>query len=176
MFDADYAEVARTLDTTPAAARQLVHRARQHVAEGRPRFDAPPERQRDIVSRFFAAVRDGDLGALREYLAADVVFAADGGGKVAAARRPVVGVEAVGHLMLSSWNKPVIAFDRLPEWLPSSIVDVNGEPALVARRGGRLDSIFVFSTAAGRIGAINVIRNPEKLAWFASHEGELASL
>jgi RNA polymerase sigma-70 factor (TIGR02957 family) len=169
VFDGDYAEVARGLDTTPVAARQLVHRAKRRVAEARPRFEASPERQREIVSRFFEAVRDGDLARLEQYLADDVLFAADGGGKVAAARRPIFGAEAVGRLILSLWHKAPIAFDGLPAAIEHSLLEINGEPSLVARRDGRLDSVFVFSTDANRISAINVIRNPDKLAWLASH-------
>ena len=81
VFDRDYDEVADTLDTTPAAARQLVHRAKSRIAEGRPPFTASPEGQREIVATFFAAVQKGDLTGLERYLAADVTYSADGGGK-----------------------------------------------------------------------------------------------
>ncbi len=64
VFDGDYAEVADVLETTPAAARQLVHRAKQHIAERRPRFEAEPERQREIVERFFDAITRGDMNEL----------------------------------------------------------------------------------------------------------------
>lgn len=169
VFDGDYADVAGILETTPAAARQLVHRAKARLAEGRPRFDAPPERQREIVARFFEALRDGDLARLQEYLAADVVFAADGGGKVASAGRPVLGADAVIRLMTGLWRLGNLAAEDLPhDWMPL-LVEINGEPALVVRRGDRLESVFVFSTDAHCIHAINVVRNPDKLAWLESH-------
>jgi RNA polymerase sigma-70 factor (ECF subfamily) len=169
VFDRDYAEVAGVLATTPAAARQLVHRAKARLAEGRPRFDAPPDRQREIVARFFDAVREGDLAGLEHYLAADVVFSADGGGRASAARHPIIGAEAVGRLIGTLWRKASIALDPLPTPAERGLVDINGEPALVARRSGRIDSVFVFSTDADRIWAINVIRNPDKLVWLAAH-------
>jgi RNA polymerase sigma-70 factor (ECF subfamily) len=169
VFDRDYAEVAGVLETTPAAARQLVHRAKERIAEGRPRFDAPPERQREIVSRFFEAVKDGDVERLQQYLAADVVFSADGGGKVATVRRPVIGAEAVGALMINLWHKAAKSVDPSPEAWSTSLAEINGEPALIARHRGRLDTVFVFSTDADRITAINVVRNPDKLKWLSAH-------
>ena len=164
VFDGDYAEVAAVLETTPGAARQMVHRAKARLTQGRPRFDAPPERQCEIVSRFFEVLKDGDLARLEEYLAADVVFSADGGGKVAAARRPVIGAGAVGRLMLGLWRQA----RGLADPLRVDLRDINGEPAWVVRRGQVIDSVFVFSTHGERIQAINVVRNPDKLAWLAS--------
>jgi RNA polymerase sigma-70 factor (ECF subfamily) len=167
-FDADYADVASVLDTTPAAARQLVHRAKERLADGRPRFDAPPERQHEIVTRFFSAVRDGDLDSLREYLAADVVFAADGGGKVPAAQRPVIGADAVARLFLGLWHKLRPTIDPSPDAWRMEMTNVNGEPALVTYLRGAIDTVFVCSTQADRIRAIHAIRNPDKLRWFES--------
>jgi RNA polymerase sigma-70 factor (ECF subfamily) len=167
VFDADYAEVAQTLDTTTAAARQLVHRAKTRIAEGRPRFDVSPKHQREIVSRFFEALRAGDLTRLEQYLAADVEYAADGGGKVSAARRPVLGADAVGRLMLSIYSKRT-GSNPAGAWT-SRLANINGETALVAYLHGTLDSVFVFSTDAERITVIRVIRNPEKLTWLAAH-------
>jgi RNA polymerase sigma-70 factor (ECF subfamily) len=167
VFDGDYADVAQVLDTSPAAARQLVHRAKERIAEGRPRFTAPPERQREIVARFFDAVQAGDLEALQRYLAADVEYAADGGGKVAAARRVVVGAEAVARLMAALWQKATA--ERSGSAWTGRAAHINGEPALLAYHGAALDTVFVFSTTADRITAIRAIRNPEKLEWLAAH-------
>jgi RNA polymerase sigma-70 factor (ECF subfamily) len=166
VFDDDYEDVARALETTPAAARQLVHRAKARISEGKPRFTAPPERQREIVEKFFAAVQAGDLRALESYLAEDVVLAADGGGKVPAARQPVAGAEAVARLMAGVWQKGV----RLPEAIEggwsAALHSINGETALVLTLQNEINTVFVCSTdAADRIAAINVIRNPDKLAY-----------
>ena len=163
VFDADYADVARVLETTSEAARQLVHRAKTRLAEGRPRFDVAPERQREIVSRFFGAVVEGDMKRLEEYLAADVLYTADGGGKVAAAGRPVFGPDAVGKLMAGLGR---IAAAAPGEW-STQLSSINGEVALVGYHLGKLDSVFVCSTDGERITAIRAIRNPEKLRWLS---------
>ena len=168
VFDEDYADVARVLDTTPANARQLVHRAKARVDEGRPRFEAAPERQREIVSRFFEALNDGTLDRLEEYLAEDVAFTSDGGGKVPAAIRPVIGAASVGKLMFGLWQKaPVL--DPAPDAWRIRLASINAEPAMLVFHRGALESVFVFSTDADRITAIRVVRNPDKLAWLATH-------
>ena len=167
IFDDDYADVARILDTTPAAARQLVHRAKTRISENRPRFQASPERQREIVGRFFAAVKAGDLEALQDYLAADVVLSADSGGKVAAARQPVIGADNVSRLMIGVWQKGV-QLDPSGEGWQVDVRSINGEMALVAYLREELNTVFVCTTGADdRIEAINVIRNPDKLRWLA---------
>lgn len=165
VFEIDYDEVARALEMTPAAVRQLVHRAKVRVAEGRPRFPAPPERQREIVSRFFEAVRQGDPALLQKHLTADVIFAADSGGRAAAVRRQVTGIRAVSRLMAGIWR-----YSADPAWR-TEVADINGEAALVVIYAGRLETVFIFSTDADRITAIRAVRNPEKLAWLAEHTG-----
>jgi RNA polymerase sigma-70 factor (ECF subfamily) len=169
VFDGDYAEIARVLDTSEAAARQLVHRAKARIAEGRPRFDASPERQQDIVARFLAAVDEGDRSHLEQLLSDDVAFAADGGGKVSAARRPVMGAAAVGHLMLGIWQKTAQHFASNPGVWQTKLANVNGETAILSLVDDRIDSVFVCSTDDSRITAIRVVRNPDKLEWMAAH-------
>jgi RNA polymerase sigma-70 factor (ECF subfamily) len=175
VFERDYDDVADTLDTTAAAARQLVHRARSRIAEGRPRFTASPERQREIVAAFFAAVQNGDLGGLQRYLAADVTYTADGGGKVTAARKPVHGAENVGRLMHTIVHKGAVAADPEPGAWTTAFSSINGETALLVYRRGSLDAVFVFSTGGDRITAIHAIRNPDKLAWLKQHGPVAAS-
>ena len=168
VFDADYADVARVLETTPANARQLVHRAKERVAEGRPRFETSPERQREMVTRFFDAVRGGSLASLEQFLAADVTFTSDGGGKAPAATRPVIGASAVAKLISGLWQK-LPELDPAPEAWRLVYADINGEAAALIYRYEKLESVFVFSTDAERITTIRVVRNPDKLAWLAAH-------
>ena len=168
VFDADYADVARVLETTPANARQLVHRAKTRVAEGRPRFEASPERQREMVTRFFDAVRGGSLASLEQFLAADVTFTSDGGGKAPAAMRPVIGAASVAKLISGLWHK-LLEIDPAPEAWRLVYADINGEAAALIYRYEKLESVFVFSTDADRITTIRVVRNPDKLAWLAAH-------
>jgi RNA polymerase sigma-70 factor (ECF subfamily) len=171
VFDGDYYEIARVLETTETTARQLVHRAKSRIAAARPRFEVSPERQTEIVTRFYEAVQEGDVGKLQEYLSADVEFAADGGGKVAAVRRPVIGADAVAHLMVSLWHKAAAAIEPSRDAWHTSLESINGEPALVAYLHGQLDTVFVFSTNADRITAIRAVRNPDKLVWLGAHSG-----
>jgi RNA polymerase sigma-70 factor (TIGR02957 family) len=168
VFDADYADVARVLETTPANARQLVHRAKTRVAEGRPRFEASPERQREMVTRFFDAVRGGSLESLEQFLAADVTFTSDGGGKAPAATRPVIGAASVAKLISGLWHR-LPEIDPAPEAWRLVYADINGEAAALVYRYEKLESVFVFSTDADRITTIRVVRNPDKLAWLAAH-------
>src|SRR3712207_2982536 len=95
VFDVPYAEIAQAVDKTPAAVRQIAHRAREHVAARRPRIRVDLAEHQQVVDRFLAALRTGDLQVLLDVLAPDVVLVADGGGEVAAVRRPVVGRERV---------------------------------------------------------------------------------
>lgn len=163
VFDYGYPEVARTLKTTEGAARQLVHRAKERLAQGKRRFPVAPERQREVVTRFLAAARDGDLPGLEALLARDAIYAADGGGKVSAAKRIVEGAAAVARLFAGLYQKASAAPG---EWR-AELSEVNGEAALLAYFRGRLDTVFVLSVANGQVTAIHALRNPEKLAWLA---------
>jgi RNA polymerase sigma-70 factor (TIGR02957 family) len=176
VFDADYADVARVLDTTQASARQLAHRAKTRLAEGRVRFDAAPERQREIVDRFLEAVTSGDLSRLEEHLATDVTFTADGGGKVAAARRVVVGLSQVARVAMALWHKGRSAADPDPTAWREEKISINGESAILLYLRDALDTVLVFSTDDARVTAIRAIRNPDKLAWLRSHEGLLGRM
>jgi len=169
VFDRDYDEVADTLDTTAASARQLVHRAKSRIAEGRPRFTPSREGQRALVEAFCSAVQQGDLTELERYLAADVTYTADGGGRVAAARRPVHGAGSVARVMHGLVNKAAVAADAAPGAWAGELASINGETALLAYRRGSLDTVFVFSTEDDQITAIHAIRNPDKLAWLRQH-------
>ena len=106
VFETPYDEIAEAVGKTPAAVRQIAHRAREHVAARRPRVQVSLAEQEAVVERFLAAVRGGDLQGLLDVLAPDVVAVADGGGVVTAARRPVQGAARVGH----SW----VAWPRWP--------------------------------------------------------------
>lgn len=172
VFDTDYADVARALGVTEASARQLVHRAKGRVAEGRRRFEPSPEVHREIVARFVEAAQQGDLARLTELLADDAVFNADGGGKVAAARKPVVGAAAVAYLMRALTGRAARSIDADPDAWRVGFADLNGEPAFLAFHRDRLDTVFVCSVMDGRIAAIRAIRNPDKLRWIA---GRLAA-
>jgi RNA polymerase sigma-70 factor (ECF subfamily) len=167
VFDYDYADIAGILEMSEPACRQLVHRAKQRIAERRPRFEASPERRREIVGRFLRATEQGDLSALTALLARDVVFEADSGGKVAAARRPVHGPDAVGRLIAGLARKIQGGAAGPGPWT-FALHDVNDEPALAVFQGGLLDLVMVFTVGEAGIASIRVVRNPDKLAWIAA--------
>ncbi|MFB9679760.1 RNA polymerase sigma-70 factor [Streptosporangium vulgare] len=161
-FSYGYREIADVLDLSEANCRQLYGRARRRVGEA-PRFDAPGEQRRRIVERFLTAADSGDLAGLERLLADDVVAWADGGGKVNAALRPVAGRERVVRYLagLAAKSGQGVEFGH---------ADLNGQEAVLARRGGELVAVFVFEVSGGMIGGVRTVLNPEKL----SHLRELA--
>jgi RNA polymerase sigma-70 factor, ECF subfamily len=156
VFDWDYDDVARVVGKTPEHCRQLLHRAREHVTAARPRRPVGQGEQERLTQRFLATLVTGDVGALAELLAADVVLYSDGGGKTAAARRPVRGRDRVARFFAGIRRK-------LPPDVVARIVRVNGQPGGVAYLGGRPYSVLVFDVADGRIAAVRVVVNPDKL-------------
>jgi RNA polymerase sigma-70 factor (ECF subfamily) len=154
-FDFPYEDIAQALERTPAAVRQIAHRAREHVAARRPRIEVDRDEQQEVVDRFMAAVRTGDVQSLLDVLAPDVVLIADGGGEAPAVRRPVEGSEQVAALL-----------SRFPAFAPDAVLDtfsVNGAPGGRIERGGELETAISVAIAGGRITRIYAIRNPRKL-------------
>jgi RNA polymerase sigma-70 factor (TIGR02957 family) len=155
VFDTPYEEIAEAVGKSPAAVRQIAHRAREHVEARRPRMAVSTAEQQEVVDRFLAAVRGGDLQGLLDVLAPDVVVVADGGGLVAAARRPVRGAELVANFLLTAARSN--AFEATAVWL-------NGSPGARIDIGGALDTAVSLAVEDGRITGIYAIRNPHKLA------------
>jgi len=156
VFDLPYADISAAVGKTPAAVRQIAHRAREHVVARRPRIQVDRAEQQQVVDRFLAALRTGDLQVLLDVLAPDVVLVADGGGEVTAFRRPVVGSDRVASL-LSRFNTAVPGAVVGTVWL-------NGAPAGRIDLAGEIDSAISLAVADGRITRIYAIRNPHKLA------------
>ncbi|MBA3528737.1 MAG: RNA polymerase sigma-70 factor [Propionibacteriaceae bacterium] len=165
-FAYPYDEIASVLGKSSAAVRQLSHRAKKRVAAGRPRFQTSPETQRALAERFLAASRGGDLGALTAILAADVTGWSDGGGVVRAARRPIVGRDAVARLIVGQASK----------WLhdvTTTFASVNGGIAALYWRDGHLINVLILDADASGIHAILAVVNPEKLAYLERRLGEM---
>jgi RNA polymerase sigma-70 factor (ECF subfamily) len=162
VFDYQHDEIAAMLGVTAANSRQLFHRAKERIRSRGPRSDvAAPASQREVLLRFTEALKNGDARALTDLLTEDVGFWSDGGGKVAAARRPLVGRQEVLNLLVGLHRTAVAA--SLYDAASFALREVNGEPALLISAAGRLDSVFVLSVADGRISALRVARNPDKL-------------
>jgi RNA polymerase sigma-70 factor (ECF subfamily) len=165
VFGYTHAEVAAMLDRSPAAMRQVTARARAHLAEQRPRYE-PDARRRDAAARAFAsAVAGDDLDGLLAVLSPDVTFTADGGGVVAAARGPQQGADRVAHVILQLAR-------HQPDGMALDMREVNGEPAIVGTwADGRVDSVWVLHVVDDQVTAIDVVRNPAKLARFGAPTG-----
>jgi RNA polymerase sigma-70 factor (ECF subfamily) len=162
VFGMPFDDVAQSIERDPAATRQLAARARQHVHEARPRFDVDRERGTELAAAFLAASRSGDLEALKSMLAADVVFTADGGGKRPAGPAPLRGAEAVLALV-ARLAKAFGSRSRLV-----SMARINGLPGYVTIEADGLLQTTAFEVREGRIAAVYVMRNPDKLRHLAA--------
>jgi len=162
IFEYDHSEIADMLGTTTDNSRQLLHRAKARVAEGRPRLTGTAQSRRAVAERFARAFSAGDAGELTALLTKDVGMWSDGGGKASAARRPLIGRDQVLNLLIGL-HRTAQTSDLLRD-VSLRIEDVNSEPALVVRVGPRLESLFVFSIEDDAISGIRVVRNPDKLA------------
>ncbi|MFJ8961285.1 RNA polymerase sigma-70 factor [Lentzea sp. NPDC102401] len=156
VFDLDYDEIAAAVGKNPAAVRQIAHRARSHVAARRPREVVTQAASRAALAAFQRATETGDLQALLDLLAPDVVFLGDGGGVKQAVPRPVTGASKVARMLLGGLLK-VTGWTMEP-------AQVNGYPALVVRFDGELDTVIAVRVEDGRISGLYAVRNPAKLS------------
>ncbi len=157
VFDLAYDEIAESLSKSPAAVRQIAHRARAHVAARRPRGVVSPAETRTALKAFQRAAETGDLRRLLDMLAPDVVFLGDGGGVVQAVRAPVVGAAKVARLL-------TIGLGRIAGEASLQPVQVNGYPALILRIHGQIDSVIAVRIDDGLVTGLYTVRNPEKLS------------
>jgi RNA polymerase sigma-70 factor (ECF subfamily) len=158
VFDSSYSDVAATLGRSESACRQLVSRARAHVQAARPRYQPTQIEHERVVQAFGVAVATGDTEALHRLLAEDAVLYPDGGGRVVAALRPIHGCDRVTRFLLGASKK--FPFAESAEFLA---VPVNGIPGFVIREDGQTVQTMAFDVRDGRIVAVYVMRNPDKL-------------
>ncbi|MBF6327728.1 RNA polymerase sigma-70 factor [Nocardia transvalensis] len=161
-FDYRYRDIAELLDRDEAHVRQLYRRARTHLGQRHKRFSADPARHAEIVARFFAAAVRGEVTALEELLADEVVAWADGGGRIAMARRPIRGRPHVTRYFAALASNPRAAGITL------TIGAVNGQPAALAYRDDALLAVVCVDVADDHITALYSIANPDKLAFAAT--------
>ena len=165
VFDAGYDEIARTLDKSEAACRQMVHRARERVRRPERRFEATEDKRR-LVERFMAAVSAEDRDALLQLLAEDAVLVADGGGKIPAIAQPARGGAKLAHLLAGFERMGRVTLPRRGIPRPEhEVTTINGEPAILTTVAGRV----LFATLLefdddGRVAAVYRVLNPDKLA------------
>jgi len=156
VFGYDYPEVARILDTSEANCRQLVQRAKQGIASGRPRFSGNADTAQDLARRFADACATGDMDGLLALLSSDAVAWADGGGKFSAARRPVIGAERVARFVAAVVRK----------WQSSGDVQLeamNGGVGLSTHSRGRLTGVITVEVTDARVSQVFLVVNPDKL-------------
>ncbi|MGY4767296.1 RNA polymerase sigma-70 factor [Kribbella sp. CWNU-51] len=156
VFDLEYDEIAEAVDKKPDAVRQIAHRARAHVAARRPRGIVSADETRDALEAFQRAINTGDLQGLVDILAPDVVFLGDGGGVVQALPKPIVGADKVAGLL-------ALGLRRLGQ-ASVELTQINGQPALILRFDGEIDTVTAIRLEDGLITGLYAVRNPEKLS------------
>ena len=157
VFDLEYDEIAEAVGKSPAAVRQIAHRARAHVAARRPRGVVSAAETRGALEAFQRAIETGDLQGLIDMLAPDVVLLGDGGGIVQAMVRPIVGAGRVARLL-------AVGLPRIGGEVSAEPVQINGCPALIVRLNGEIDDVVAVRIDDGLITGLYVVRNPEKLS------------
>ena len=159
VFDYGYGEIAGIVQRSEENCRQLYVRARRHIDEGRPRFEASRKQRDELVERFFAAAERGDLAALEEMLAADVVVYGDGGGKAPSWPQPIVGRERVAKLIAGTLEQ------AREVGVTRRAVHINGQPGVMfVYDEERIGAVMSVDVAEGLVQAIRGITNPDKLA------------
>ena len=158
VFGYDYQEIADITGKSEANCRQIFLRARRHIDEGKPRFDATREQRDEVARRFFAAASGGDLAGLLELLAPDVVMIGDGGGKAWAAAKPIHGPKQVARFMLGLARRAPKMGARV------ELAWVNDQPgAITYDAQDRVINVFALDIANGMVQAIRSVINPDKL-------------
>ena len=158
-FGYEYSQIAEIVERSEDNSRQLVTRARKHIEASRPRFDADEAALDALLERFLAASEEGDVEALEELLAKDAVLYADGGGKAIAPPMPLVGAELIANFMVG-----VARMRRHLGEFEAELVTVNGQPGRMLRVPGvRIWEVLTLDVVDGRIQAVRIVRNPDKL-------------
>jgi RNA polymerase sigma-70 factor (TIGR02957 family) len=166
VFGFSHAEIGAALGRSDAAARQLAHRAREHVQARRPRFDVDRNQQREVTQRFLAAAAGGDIEGLMTVLAPDVTLLTDGGGKARAALRPIIGAGKVARFIAAISTRPYMGIEISGMTLQAA--EINGGPGTLVTAGGQPIAVLTLAVADGHITAIQLLTNPDKLSAIAA--------
>ncbi|MEV6978151.1 RNA polymerase sigma-70 factor [Kitasatospora sp. NPDC093806] len=165
VFGFGFDEVASAVDRSEASCRQLLVRARRHMRDGRPRFEAARTEREELAARFFDALREGDVAGLQDLLAADVSMVGDGGGKTPQLARAIMGAQNVARLLAAVF--PVML--RIGVTIDPH--EVNGQPGAILRdRAGQVLNALALDVLDGRVQAVRMVVNPDKLG----HVGPVA--
>jgi RNA polymerase sigma-70 factor (ECF subfamily) len=156
VFETDYPDVARILGKTEAACRQLVHRAKERVKAGKPRFTPSRAEQEKVMEGFKRAVASGDVAGLAALFSTDATLYSDGGGKAAATLNPIFGAEKIARFFIG-------VRDKQPEGARIEPRIVNGSLGYVVTVGDTVLQASHFEFDGDRITAVHIVRNPDKL-------------
>jgi RNA polymerase sigma-70 factor (ECF subfamily) len=158
VFEYEYSEIAAVLGQSEANCRQILSRAKQHVNAIRPRFKTSLRKKSDLLERFLKATTSGDMEGLVALLSDDVVLHSDGGGKAIAVPNLIQGADNVARGIFGGLQKIV------PKNLVRRVMEINGEHGVVSYLDGKPHSVLTLGAGEGRIHAIYLLTNPEKLA------------
>jgi RNA polymerase sigma-70 factor (ECF subfamily) len=161
VFGYDYPEIAEIVDRSEANCRQIAHRAKEHIASRRPRFEASREQRQELMYRFMAACAVGDMNGLMSLLTEDISLFSDGGGNARAARKPIYGARKVARFLVK-------IVERAPSTESTRVVSVNGQPALALYEGDRPTTVLSLDIAEDLIQGIHIVVNPAKLSRFSA--------
>ena len=156
VFEYDYEEISSMVGKSPTNCRQILRRAKQHIAAERSRFPVSHPQQEQITAQFLEASTSGDLQDLLLLFAKDVTFLSDGGGQVVATLKPIHGAGKIARMLLAMRRK----------WLAnvvSHLVEINGQPGIIQYLDGHIHSAMTLEIVDGRIQSIYSVRNPDKL-------------
>jgi RNA polymerase sigma-70 factor (ECF subfamily) len=170
-FAYSHSEISEILQTSEANVRQSYRRARQRLGEPRQRFHADVGQWQRLVDRFFTAASAGDVAGLVEILTANVTSTADGGGKVAAARRPISGRDRTAHYVARVFSRNIAQLG-----LRLDVAEINGERAMLAFDGESLTGVLCFEIVDDQIAALRILANPDKLRFLAGQLSHPAGL
>lgn len=157
VFDVDYGRIASIIGKSEAACRQVIHRARERVRGSRKRFESTESGTLALLEKFKTALETIDEQALLALFVPDATWMADGGGRTAAAPRPLVGIDQIMKVVMGL-RRNAWPTDRVLE-----LLTVNGEPGLTVRDGGRVTAVMAFDTDGERIVSVYAVVNPDKL-------------
>jgi RNA polymerase sigma-70 factor, ECF subfamily len=157
VFDYEYPEVATALGQSEVNCRQILKRAKQHIEEGRPRFNVSPAQQERLLQQFLETTADGDMQAFLALLSEDVVLYTDGGGKATAVPNPIYGAERVARFFFGAREK------LMPKDVVRHFAGINNQPGVVVYHQGRVFGVLTLEVAEDRIRNIYIVRNPDKL-------------
>jgi RNA polymerase sigma-70 factor (ECF subfamily) len=159
VFDYDYPRIAAVIGHSEASSRQLVTRARKHLDANQPRFEPDGALRHELLERFLAAAEEGDIETLEQLLADGATLYGDGGGKVKTVREPVVGAAAVARFMVE-----ITRLRREIGEFAVELADVNGQPGRILwTPDGEVFDVLSIDVVDGRIHAVRIVRNPDKL-------------